>query len=88
MHYYGYYSNRSPGAPKERYMKWLRENSDARIERLKKRLVAGDPDLEPDELQLAVEAAQRKRKELFDAQPASRNSAKIIAALPQSCRGL
>ena len=57
---------------------------NARIERLQERLSAGDPDLEPDELQLAIEAAQRKRRELIDAQPAARDSAKILAALPNA----
>jgi DNA invertase Pin-like site-specific DNA recombinase len=57
---------------------------DARIKRLEERLSAGDPDLEPDELQLAIEAAQRKRQELIDAQPAARHSAKILAALPNA----
>ena len=57
---------------------------DARIERLYDRLSAGDPDLEPDDLQLAIVAAQRKRKDLIDAQPAAIQSAKIIAALPKA----
>ena len=57
---------------------------DARIERLHERLSAGDPDLEPDELQLAINAAQRKRLELVEAQPEARHSAKIIAALPKA----
>ena len=42
---------------------------DARIERLQQRLFAGDPDVEQDELKLAIEAAQRKRKDLVDANP-------------------
>ena len=57
---------------------------DARIERLRERLYIGDPDLEPDELQMAIEAAQRKRRDLVDAQPIARHSAKIIAALPRT----
>ncbi|TDJ33818.1 MAG: hypothetical protein E2O53_09345, partial [Gammaproteobacteria bacterium] len=40
--------------------------------------------LEPDELQLAIDAAQRKRRELVNAQPETRHSAKIIAALPKA----
>ena len=59
---------------------------DARIERLQERLLAGDPDLEPDELQLGIEAARRKRKELIEAQPAAQQSAKVIAALPQAAQ--
>jgi hypothetical protein len=57
---------------------------DARIERLRERLYVGDPDLEPDELQMAIEAAQRKRRDLVDAQPVARHSAKINAALPRA----
>ena len=57
---------------------------DERIGRLKDRLTTGDPDLEPDELQLAIEAAQRKRRELLDAQPAGRQSAKILTMLPKA----
>ncbi len=60
------------------------ESLDARIERLQERLMAGDPDLEPEELQLGIEAAQRKRRELADAQPAASQTAKIIAALPKA----
>jgi predicted nucleic acid-binding Zn-ribbon protein len=57
---------------------------DARIERLHDRLSVGDPDLEPDELQLAIDTAQRKRRDLVNAQPEARHSAKIIAALPKA----
>ena len=57
---------------------------DARIERLRERLSVGDPDLEPDELQLAIEAARRKRRELINSQPAARHSAKIISAVPEA----
>ncbi len=57
---------------------------DARIERLRERLTIGDPDLEPDELQLAIEAVERKRDDLIDAQPAALHSAKIVAAIPKA----
>ena len=40
--------------------------------------------LEPDELQLAIEVAQRKRRNLLDAQPAARQSAKILTMLPKA----
>ncbi len=60
------------------------ESIDARIERLHKRLSTGDPDLEPDELQLAIDAAQRKRRDLVEAQPEARHFAKIITALPKA----
>ncbi len=59
---------------------------DARIERLRKRLLNGDPDLEPDELQLAIESAERKRRELVDMQPAARQSAKILTAVPEAAK--
>jgi hypothetical protein len=57
---------------------------DARIRRLHERLSAGDPHLESDERQLAIDAAQRKRRELANAQPEAHNSAKIITALPNA----
>ena len=37
---------------------------DARIERLRERLKNGGPDLQPDELQMAIERAEAKRREL------------------------
>ncbi len=57
---------------------------DARIERLHKRLATGDPDFEPDELQLAIGAAERKRDDLINAQPVALHSAKIVAAIPKA----
>ncbi len=59
---------------------------DKRIERLQDRLTIGDPDLEPDELQLAIEAVQRKRCDLLDIQPAARQSAKILTMLPNAAQ--
>ena len=59
---------------------------DDRIERLQDRLVTGDPDLESDELQLAIAAAQRKRRNYLETQPASRQSAKILSILPKAAR--
>ncbi len=59
---------------------------DKRIERLQDRLIIGDPDLEPDELQLAIDAAQRKRRDILDAQPAARQSAKILTMLPKAAK--
>lgn len=59
---------------------------DARIERLRERLSAGDPDLEPDELQLAINAAERKHREIVEAQPAARQSAKILTVVPRAAR--
>ena len=55
-----------------------------RIERLRDRLTAGDPDLEPDEIQDAIDKAEQKRRELLDTQPAAKQSAKMLAALPKA----
>lgn len=59
---------------------------DARIERLRARLSTGDPDLEPDELQLAIEAAERKRRELMEAQPVAHQSVNIFSTLPKAAQ--
>lgn len=37
---------------------------DARLDRLRERLRKGDPDIEPDELQMAIDRAQTKRQQL------------------------
>jgi hypothetical protein len=37
---------------------------DARLERLRERLTTGDPDMEPDEIQAAIDRAEAKRREL------------------------
>lgn len=55
-----------------------------RIERPRDRLTAGDPDLEPDEIQAAIDKAEQKRRELLDTQPAAKQSAKMLAALPKA----
>lgn len=57
---------------------------DQRISRLRARQAAGDPDMTPDELQVAIERAEAKRKELIAAQPVSRQSGTIAKALPQA----
>ncbi|MDH3430908.1 MAG: recombinase family protein [Gammaproteobacteria bacterium] len=59
------------------------EKIDARIERLRDRLTAGDDDFEPDEIAAALEVAESKRQDILDAQPAARQSAKILVALPK-----
>ena len=56
---------------------------DKRIERLQDRLTIGDPDLEPDELQLAIKAAQRKHRDILDALPAPCH-AMILTMLPKA----
>ena len=57
---------------------------DARLERLRTRLAAGDPDMTTDELQGLIDRVYAKRKELQAAQPATRQQAKILAMLPRA----
>jgi hypothetical protein len=57
---------------------------ELRIARLRERLAAGDPDLEADELQAAIERAEAKRRELLAAQPAAKQSAKLFAMMPRA----
>jgi site-specific DNA recombinase len=58
----------------------------ARIDRLRERLKAGDPDLDADELQGAIESAERKRRDLQNAQPAAKASARVRAMLPKAAK--
>jgi site-specific DNA recombinase len=55
-----------------------------RIERLRERLRVGDPDMEPDELRAAIDRADMKKGELAAAQPASKESAKLLTMLPKA----
>jgi len=57
---------------------------DARIERLRERQKAGDPDMTADELQAALDRALQKRKELEAVQPEAKRSAALLAALPRA----
>ncbi len=57
-----------------------------RISRMKDRLSAGDPDLEPDEIQAAIDRAEQKRQELLNEQPAAKQSAKQISMLPKAAK--
>ena len=57
---------------------------EARLTRLRERLAAGDPDLEADELEAAIERAEQKRRELMAAQPAAKESARLVAMLPKA----
>lgn len=56
----------------------------ARIERLRARLKAGDPDMTDDELQVAIDRAEGKRRELADLQPEVKRSARVLAMLPKA----
>jgi site-specific DNA recombinase len=55
---------------------------DARLARLRDRLKAGDPDLTPDELQVAIQRADAKRAALADSTPAAKAGAKVLTLLP------
>ena len=69
---------RAAEMPKE-----LRELT-ARIERLRERLRAGDPDLTSDEIEGAIEKALAKRQELERQQPGAKESARVLAMLPRA----
>jgi site-specific DNA recombinase len=55
-----------------------------RIARLRGRLCHGDSDMQPDELQAAIDRAEAKRKELESRQPAAKASAKALSILPRA----
>lgn len=55
---------------------------NARLSRLRERLVNGDPDMALDEIQAAIDRAEAKRNELENAQPAARRSLNILSILP------
>lgn len=57
---------------------------DARIERLRQRQRAGDPDLTTDEIQGAIEQAQQKRIQLEATLPEAKRSAAVLATLPKA----
>lgn len=44
----------------------------------------GDPDLACDELQLAIDRAEQQRQNLLDAQPAAKQSVKVLSMLPRA----
>jgi DNA invertase Pin-like site-specific DNA recombinase len=57
---------------------------EARLDRLKGRLKAGDPDMTADELQGLVERVQAKVAALKEAQPPERERARVLALLPKA----
>lgn len=61
---------------------------EARIDRLKARLAAGDPDMAADEIQVAIERAQTKRHELAAVQPVAKDAARVLALLPKAASAL
>lgn len=57
---------------------------DARIARLRERLKAGDPDLTTDELQVGIDRAEAKRRELLDARRTDSEDTRGLAMLPKA----
>lgn len=57
---------------------------DARLARLRRRLQDGDEDLAADEIQVAIDRVEVKRKDLLRAQPEAKESAKVLAMLPRA----
>jgi site-specific DNA recombinase len=56
----------------------------ARIERLRERLLKGDPDMPADEIQAAIDRAEAKRQELAAQLPEAKQSAKVLSFLPRA----
>jgi site-specific DNA recombinase len=56
----------------------------ARIEQLRVRLKAGDPDMTADEIEAAIARAESKRLELEEAQPGAKAGAKLLAMIPNA----
>jgi hypothetical protein len=62
------------------------QNLTARLERLRARLKAGDPDMTADEIQAAIDRAEAKRRELEAQQPEAKRSAKVLSILPRAAK--
>jgi len=60
------------------------EELDARIGRLRERMKAGDPDLTVDELQVAIDRAESKRRELLSERPTESENTRVLAMLPRA----
>jgi site-specific DNA recombinase len=56
----------------------------ARIDRLRARLRAGDPDMAPDEIQAAIEKVEAKRRDLEANLPEAKQSVRILSILPKA----
>jgi hypothetical protein len=57
---------------------------DARPDRLRERLRKGDPDMEPDELQSAIDRVHAKRQQLAISLLPADGAAKVLAMLPRA----
>lgn len=69
---------RSGHAPREL------EELDRRLERLRRRLRDGDPDMAPDELQAAIDRAEAKRSDLWGTQAQASAGARVLSMLPRA----
>ncbi len=69
---------RTEAAPREL------QDLDARLTRLRARLIDGDPDLTMDELQGAIARVETKRAELQSMQAGARASARVLPLLPKA----
>lgn len=59
---------------------------DARLERLRERLRAGDPDMTADDLLAAIERAEARRREILEAQPQAKAQANVQRLLPKAAQ--
>jgi site-specific DNA recombinase len=57
---------------------------ESRIVRLRTRLRNGDPDMTSDEIEAAITRAEAKRAELMAVEPDPKESARLLAALPNA----
>ena len=60
------------------------QNLDARLARLRTRLVGDDPDLTADELQAGIARVEAKRAELMTTQALPKASAQVLSLLPKA----
>jgi site-specific DNA recombinase len=60
------------------------QDLNARIERLRERLMTGDPDMPADEIQAAIDGAEAKRRDLSMRQPAAKQSSRVLSILPRA----
>jgi DNA invertase Pin-like site-specific DNA recombinase len=59
---------------------------DARIERLRKRIKDGDPDMSAEDLQAIIDKAEAKKRELLSSAPEAKRNDKILAAMPAAAK--
>jgi hypothetical protein len=79
-------SHRSKSLPAARSEENPREvqELDARLERLKRRLQQGDPDMTTDEIQAAIDRAEAKRRQLIGAFSEDTDAARVLSIVPKA----